>query len=104
MGLPYRRAVQGYEGTAQFERVLGILRAVRSTAPSLYRRTVRRCRSPRRLGEAVPPRERFRSLQDRVLSRRATGRAADKAFWRRTQREGKVFVDASALRSEELLM
>ena len=35
----------------------------------------------RRLDEAVPLRERVRSLQDRVLSRPATGLEADKAFY-----------------------
>jgi antitoxin VapB len=35
----------------------------------------------RRLDEAVPLRERVRSLQDRVLSRPTTGLVADKAFY-----------------------
>jgi antitoxin VapB len=35
----------------------------------------------RRLDEAVPLRERLRPLQDRVLSRPATGLDADKAFY-----------------------
>jgi antitoxin VapB len=35
----------------------------------------------RRLDEAVPLRERLRPLQDRVLSRPATGLEADKAFY-----------------------
>jgi len=35
----------------------------------------------RRLDEAVPLRERVRFLQDRVLSRPATGLEADKAFY-----------------------
>jgi antitoxin VapB len=35
----------------------------------------------RRLDEAVPLRERLRSLQDRVLSRPVTGLEADKAFY-----------------------
>ncbi len=35
----------------------------------------------RRLDEAVPLRERMRSLQDRVLSRPTTGLVADKAFY-----------------------
>ena len=35
----------------------------------------------RRLDEAVPLRERVRSLQDRVLSRPSTGLEADKAFY-----------------------
>lgn len=35
----------------------------------------------RRLDERVPLRERLRPLQDRVLSRPATGREADKAFY-----------------------
>jgi antitoxin VapB len=35
----------------------------------------------RRLDEAVPLRERLRSLQERVLSRPATGLEADKAFY-----------------------
>jgi antitoxin VapB len=34
-----------------------------------------------RLDEAVPLRERLRPLQDRVLSRPATGLEADKAFY-----------------------
>ena len=34
-----------------------------------------------RLDEAVPLRERFRPLQDRVLSRPAAGLEADKAFY-----------------------
>ncbi len=34
-----------------------------------------------RLDEAVPLRERLRSLQSRVLARPATGLAADKAFY-----------------------
>jgi antitoxin VapB len=34
-----------------------------------------------RLDEAVPLRERLRSLQERVLSRPATGLEADKAFY-----------------------
>ena len=34
-----------------------------------------------RLDQAVPPRERLRPLQDRVLSRPATGLEADKAFY-----------------------
>lgn len=35
----------------------------------------------RRLDEAVPLRDRLRPLQDRVLSRPATGLEADKAFY-----------------------
>jgi antitoxin VapB len=35
----------------------------------------------RRLDEALPLRERLRPLQDRVLSRPATGFQADKAFY-----------------------
>ena len=35
----------------------------------------------RRLDAALPLRERLRPLQDRVLSRPATGLAADKAFY-----------------------
>jgi antitoxin VapB len=35
----------------------------------------------RRLDEAVPLRDRLRSLQERVLSRPATGLEADKAFY-----------------------
>lgn len=35
----------------------------------------------RRLDEAVPLKERLRPLQDRVLSRPATGLPADKAFY-----------------------
>ncbi|MGC2203960.1 MAG: type II toxin-antitoxin system VapB family antitoxin [Stellaceae bacterium] len=35
----------------------------------------------RRLDEAVPLRERLRPLQERVLSRPATGLEADKAFY-----------------------
>lgn len=35
----------------------------------------------RRLDEQLPLRERLRPLQDRVLSRPATGREADKAFY-----------------------
>ena len=35
----------------------------------------------RRLDEAVPLRERLRALQERVLSRPATGQEADKAFY-----------------------
>ena len=35
----------------------------------------------RRLDEAVPLRDRLRSLQERVLSRPATGQEADKAFY-----------------------
>ncbi len=35
----------------------------------------------RRLDEGVPLRERLRSLQDRVLSRPATGLEADKTFY-----------------------
>ncbi len=35
----------------------------------------------RRLDEALPLRERLRPLQDRVLSRPATGQEADKAFY-----------------------
>jgi antitoxin VapB len=35
----------------------------------------------RRLDEALPLRERLRPLQDRVLSRPATGLDADKAFY-----------------------
>jgi antitoxin VapB len=34
-----------------------------------------------RLDDAVPLRERLRPVQDRVLSRPATGREADKAFF-----------------------
>jgi antitoxin VapB len=34
-----------------------------------------------RLDEAVPLRERLRSLQDRVLNRPAAGMEADKAFY-----------------------
>jgi antitoxin VapB len=36
---------------------------------------------PHRLDETVPLRERLRPLQDRVLSRPATGLEADKAFY-----------------------
>lgn len=35
----------------------------------------------RRIEEALPLRERLRSLQDRVLARPATGLEADKAFY-----------------------
>jgi antitoxin VapB len=35
----------------------------------------------RRLDEAIPLRQRLRPLQDRVLSRPATGLEADKAFY-----------------------
>ena len=35
----------------------------------------------RRLDEAMPLRDRLRSLQERVLSRPATGQEADKAFY-----------------------
>ncbi|MGO9059692.1 MAG: type II toxin-antitoxin system VapB family antitoxin [Candidatus Binataceae bacterium] len=35
----------------------------------------------RRMDEALPLRERLRSLQDRVLARPATGLEADKAFY-----------------------
>jgi antitoxin VapB len=35
----------------------------------------------RRLDEATPLRERLRRVQKRVLSRQATGRKADKAFY-----------------------
>jgi antitoxin VapB len=35
----------------------------------------------RRIEEALPLRERLRPLQDRVLSRPATGQEADKAFF-----------------------
>jgi antitoxin VapB len=35
----------------------------------------------RRLDEAIPLRQRLRSLQNRVLSRPATGLEADKAFY-----------------------
>jgi antitoxin VapB len=35
----------------------------------------------RRIEEALPLRERLRPLQDRVLSRPATGQQADKAFF-----------------------
>ena len=35
----------------------------------------------RRMEEALPLRERLRSLQDRVLARPATGLEADKAFY-----------------------
>jgi antitoxin VapB len=35
----------------------------------------------RRLDESIPLRQRLRALQDRVLSRPATGLAADKAFY-----------------------
>lgn len=35
----------------------------------------------RRVGETVPLRERLRPLQDRILSRPATGLDADKAFY-----------------------
>lgn len=35
----------------------------------------------RRMDEALPLRERLRSLQERVLSRPATGLEADKAFY-----------------------
>ena len=35
----------------------------------------------RRLDESVPLRQRLRPLQDRILSRPATGLAADKAFF-----------------------
>ncbi len=35
----------------------------------------------RRLDEALPLRERLRSLQDRVMARPATGLEADKAFY-----------------------
>ncbi len=35
----------------------------------------------RRLDEAIPLRDRLRSLQERVLSRPATGQEADKAFY-----------------------
>ena len=36
---------------------------------------------PRRLDDAVPLRDRVRLLQERVLSRPATGMEADKAFY-----------------------
>ena len=35
----------------------------------------------RRLGQALPLRERLRPLQDRVMARPATGLEADKAFY-----------------------
>jgi antitoxin VapB len=51
----------------------------------------------RRLDEAMPLRDRVRPLQQRVLSRPATGLEAYKTFYDELSGECVMFVDASAI-------
>jgi ribonuclease VapC len=51
----------------------------------------------RRIEKSQPLRERLRPLQNRVLTRPATGLEADKSFYDKSERTRLMFVDASAI-------